>query len=177
MEPALIDSGSSISTVTPIEAQKLMQSTEWTITKGEKKFSVENGGQKEEMFSGDYLSLPVQVINTNQWKTIRFYIMPHNHCLFQMILGLRDMKKIGYDICTRIADDAVLFKHSVSRKKMNYVENKEQILDKCKEMDDEFACYQLLQRSNDHLMHQSKDKEHEDSDESKEDGRTSSCRL
>ena len=46
------------------------------------------------------------------------------------------MKKIGYDICTRIADDTVLFKHSVRRKKINYVESKEQILDKCKEMDD-----------------------------------------
>ena len=41
---------------------------------------------------------------------------------------------------------------------MNYVENKEQTLEKCKEVDDEFACYQLIQRDDHHVVHQSKDR-------------------
>ena len=82
MNPSLIDTGSSISTVTPNMAKKLIQSTEFKVTKGKKNFTVENGGQKEEIFSGDYLKLPVRIINSDQYKWIKFYVMPHNHCLF-----------------------------------------------------------------------------------------------
>ena len=94
-----------------------------------------------------------------------------------MILGLRDMKGVGYDICARIADDTLIFKHDNDRNKVNYVQNKEEIMQKCIDMNDEFACYQLLQIDQHHSMVQAKDKEKQDSEESKEDGRFASRRL
>ena len=132
---------------------------------------MENGGQTEEVFSGNYLKLPVQIINSEQWVNIRFYIMPHDHCLFGMILGLSDMKNVGYDIATRMSDDTLIFKHSASRKKINYIENDQQIFEKCEQMGDEFHCYQIVQKQNVFTMHQSNEREQKDSDESKEDGR------
>ena len=174
----LIDTGSSISTVTPTQAKKLLESSEWSLTKGDKNFKVENGGEKEEVFSGDYVELPVRIVGTEQWKMIRFYVMPHDHCSFEMILGIRDMKKVGYDLATRVSDDTLIFKHSSRRNKLNYVETKEQILEKVQQMGDEFACYQLFQqpdlqgtRSG---MHSREVKEREDSEE---DGRPASRRL
>jgi len=175
-EPSLIDSGSSISTLTPQEAKKIEQSTEWTIEKGKKKFVVENGGQKEELFSGDYMKLPIRIVNSDQWVNVKFYIMPHNHCLFQMILGLRDMKKVGYDICTRISDNTLLFKHSTSRKKVNYNDENE-VLAKCELMGDEFAAYQLIQKQRVCTTSELKDEESKDSEESEEDGRFPSHRF
>ena len=170
-EHALIDSGSSISTVTPHVAKKLIESTEYKVIKGIKKFKVENGGQTEEVFSGNYLKLPVQIINSNQWVNIKFYIMPHNHCLFGMILGLSDMKNVGYDIATRMSDGMLIFKHSAARKKINYIESNQQIFEKCEQMGDEFHCYQIVQKENVFSMHQSKEREQKDSEESDDDGR------
>ena len=179
-EQALLDSGSSISTVTPHQAEKLIQSTEWTITKGTMNFKVENGGQKEETFTGDHIKIPVRVIGTKQFANVKFFIMPHNKCTFNVILGLRDMKRIGYDIAARVGDDVLIFKNSGRKIKPKYLESKEDILDKVEQMGDEFACYTLFNKTKDHLYHMNYS-HHEshgvEKDDEKEDGRIPSHQL
>ena len=157
-----------------------MESTEFGVTKGKKQFKVENGGHEEAVFSGNYMKLPVQVINSDdQWVWVKFYIMPHNHCLFGVILGLPDMKKVGYDIAARISDNTLIFKHSAPRKNGKYVKSTDEMFEKCKEMGDEFHCYQLVNKENVFALHQSNEREQKDSDdqkdseESKDDGRIS----
>ena len=177
---ALVDTGSSITTITPGHAKKIVESTEFPITKSKAKgFKVENGGQKEEYFSGDYIQIPVRVIGTENWANIKFYIMPHNHCSFSIILGLRDMKYIGYDIATKVGEDVVLFKHQSQHSKSNYVESKEQIIEKLQdygdEFGDQFGAYSLLNKVKHHQhIHQSHQKEAADQSDEKEDGRLAS---
>ena len=74
---ALLDSGSTISAVTPRVAQKWNSALNIKATKG-RNFIVENGGQEDETFSGDYIKAQILIPNTRNYHTIHFYIMPHN---------------------------------------------------------------------------------------------------
>ncbi|SVD16244.1 uncharacterized protein METZ01_LOCUS369098, partial [marine metagenome] len=50
--PVLLDSGASISCITPKWAQELERKLKWTRSKG-RQFRVENGGETDEIFSGE----------------------------------------------------------------------------------------------------------------------------
>ena len=88
------------------------------------------------------------------------------------------MKKVGYDMATKVADDTLIFKHSAKPNKRNYVETKQQILEKVEQMGDEFACYQLFQKSNhQHAMSGTHNREAKEKEDTEEDGRQASHRL
>ena len=105
--PVLLDSGASISCITPKWAQELERKLKWTRSKG-RQFRVENGGETDEIFSGEYLEIPVLKTNRRNSHFTKFFIMPSNKCSFNILLGKEDMKQIGYKIAMKVAPDQVL---------------------------------------------------------------------
>ena len=102
--------------------------------------------------------------------------MPHDKCTFSIILGLRDMKKIGYDLATKVGDGVLIFKHKRQHSKPEYLQSKEEILDKLQDYGDEFGGYTLanqIKQQHQHLQ-QSRQKESNDDSDEKDDGRFSS---
>ena len=91
----LLDTGSTISTVTPVQAKRLVEELGWEIKKGQK-FTVENGGEVDEIFDGSYIKMPVQRPNSSKFIAIRFYVSPHNDIPYPLILGIKDMRCLGY---------------------------------------------------------------------------------
>ena len=79
--PALLDTGSTISAITPRIAEKFRQALKFKDIKG-KPFDVENGGRQDETFSGDYLEIPTLKPNTKTFVKVKYLIMPHNECSF-----------------------------------------------------------------------------------------------
>lgn len=62
--------------------------------------------------------------------------MPHNECSFGIILGLYDMKKLGYKIGTELEEDKVIFEHRGRTKgrKMKHVEQANEIMERLDNM-------------------------------------------
>ena len=103
----MLDTGSTICSVTPKHATHLTNTLGWIPTKGTK-FSVENGGEKNEIFSGDYIRMPIHRPNSSGYVAIRWYISPHNEVPYPMIMGMRDMSRIGYGLHLNVGDGMVI---------------------------------------------------------------------
>ena len=129
--PALWDTGSTISAVTPRLAKRMMK--ELRILPAKKStFMVENGSGTDVMFDGKYLLLPTLIPNTNTFVDIKYFIMPHNQCAFGIILGFHDGKELGYKNGLQISEDEILFRHRGKnrRKKLKFVEKASSIMDR-----------------------------------------------
>ena len=111
----MLDTGSTICSVTPKHAKHLTATLGWIATKGTK-FSVENGGEKNEIFSGDYIRMPIQRPNSSGYVAIRWYISPHNEVPYPMIMGMRDMSRIGYGLHLNVGDGMIIFENSAESK-------------------------------------------------------------
>ncbi len=180
----LIDSGSSLSTITEQTKDLLIKETDWDIIPGNNPFLVENGGKIDEQFSGDHILVPVRIIGTNSFYKLKLYIMPHNNCNFPMILGLSDMKMIGYDIGARYGDHTVLFRNRGNRPKVKTIKKSDDILNNIRDYGDEFTGYQIVQQRSDRSDAENSNFEESgidwgddlgtDDESDDEDGRTSS---
>ena len=106
----LLDTGSTISTVTPVQAKRLVEELGWEIKKGQK-FTVKNGGEVDEIFDGSYIGMPVQRPNSSKFIAIRFYVSPHNDIPHPLILGNKDMRCLGYGIHLDVGDGVIIFEN------------------------------------------------------------------
>ena len=53
---------------------------------------VENGSGNDVEFDGKHLLIPTLIPNTKEYVNIKYYIMPHNECVFGIIFGAHDQK-------------------------------------------------------------------------------------
>ena len=82
----VLDTGSTISTITPRKAAEFKRLTGYSAVKG-KAFAVENGGQSDERFSGDHMWCDVMKPGQRTTAKIKMYEMPHNLIPFDIIIG------------------------------------------------------------------------------------------
>lgn len=75
----LLDTGSTMSSISRDKALKIAELT-GAIIESRGDFVVENGGNEEEVYTGDYISLNVQVVNTTIFRRIPFFITPTDGC-------------------------------------------------------------------------------------------------
>ena len=108
----LLDWGSTISTITVSVAEKIKELTGHTFgwRKGSG-FGVENSSGKINGFTGQYMILPIRIINTGNYKMIKWYISPTYEATYQVILGRYDMKRIGYILAIQLTSDVILFRN------------------------------------------------------------------
>ena len=133
--PALLDSGSTISAITPRVADKFRQALEYERLKGSK-FLCENGGKEDELFSGEYYIIPTLIPNTTNFEEIKFYIMPHNECSHGIILGDSDRKRLNYKFGLEVEPGKILYSHNGKgrKKKLKIVERSNKILERLDNM-------------------------------------------
>ena len=129
--PALLDTGSTISAITPRMAEKIEKETNNKIIK-ESAFMVENGGGKDVKFTGQHMLIPTLQPNTKDFIPIKYYLMPHNKCCYGIIIGDKDQESIGYVVGLKVEPGKVLFTHNgKSRKqKMKNIESAHEIFDR-----------------------------------------------
>ena len=129
--PALLDNGSTISAMTPRIADKVITQTGIKPSKVGA-FMVENGSGNDVEFDGKHLLIPTLIPNTKEYVNIKYYIMPHNECVFGIILGLKDSRTLGYRYGLEIEYGKVLFKHRGDRrrKKLKRIEKANSIMDR-----------------------------------------------
>ena len=127
----LMDTGSTISAITPNMAQELIDSMKIKEYE-EKSFMVENGGEKDITFNGNYLNCNILIPNTKTTANVKFYIMPHNECSYKMILGFKDMKKLGYKVVLQMQDGDILYKHRGKVNRHEFIEKSADIYDRMK---------------------------------------------
>ena len=147
--PALLDSGSTISAMTPRLADKVMKET-GLKSKKMKNFMVENGSGNDVEFNGKYLIIPTLVPNSKYFEEIQYFIMPHNECAFGIILGLSDSQKLRYVRGLEIEDGKVLLEHRGENRQRTFkaAEDTKSIMDRLNNYpghvmgDTYFKCYQ-----------------------------------
>ena len=147
--PALLDSGSTISAITPRLADKVMKET-GLKSKKMKNFMVENGSGNDVEFNGKYLIIPTLVPNSKYFEEIQYFIMPHNECAFGIILGLSDSQKLRYVRGLEIEDGKVLLEHRGDNRQRMFkaAEDTKSIMDRLNNYpghvmgDTYFKCYQ-----------------------------------
>ena len=127
----LMDTGSTISAITPNMAQELIDSMKIKECE-EKSFMVENGGEKDITFNGNYLNCNILIPNTKTTANVKFYIMPHNECSYKIILGFKDMKKLGYKVVLQMQDGDILYKHRGKVNRHEFIEKSADIYDRMK---------------------------------------------
>ena len=92
--------------------------------------------------------------------------MPHNQCVFGIILGIHDMKELGYKMGLQIAENKVLFSHR-GKNRRNKVRNIEKAKSIMNRIDDYPGV--VLQRPSIQLYQRSSVTEEEDFNESSAD--------
>ena len=162
---ALLDTGSTISAVTPRVAERMMKELRIS-TKKTSAFMVENGSGNDIKFDGKHLLISTLIPNTNTFVDVKYYIMPHNQCVFGIILGIHDMKELGYKMALQIADNKVLFSHR-GKNRRNKVRNIEKAKSIMNRIDDYPGV--VLQRPSIQLYQLSSVTEEEDFNESSAD--------
>ena len=107
-----MDTGSTISAVTPSVADKLMNQLKINSNKS-RAFLVENGGNEDVTFCGNYLEIECMKPSSihKEMIKIKFYVMPHDDCSYEMIIGFDDLKRLGYKITLMMEDGQVIYKH------------------------------------------------------------------
>ena len=169
--PALLDSGSTISAITPRIAEKFKQSLKHEIQSGSQ-FLCENGGKEDELFSGEYYVIPTLIPNTTNFEKIKYYIMPHNECSHGIILGDHDRKRLNYKFGLETEPGKILYSHNGKgrKRKLKIVEQTDHILTRLDNMpgyawqDRNLQVYEKAEE----IMNDELDNElsHEDSDSS-----------
>ena len=85
----------------------------------------------------------MNIVGTKLFYMVHFYEMPHNNCSFGMILGLHDMKGIGYGLGVRISEDTIIWEHKKgSEGKLDYIESSTAIMNKFQDQGKVFSMFQ-----------------------------------
>ena len=107
----LLDNGSSLTVINP---DKLEELTKKKLLKtrviNSKSFYVENGSKNDVEYTGRNIILQIQKPGTKDYIDIQTFIMPHNRCRYDLILGQKDAEKLGYKMYLRIGNK-MIYKH------------------------------------------------------------------
>ena len=164
----LLDTGSTISVITQNLAKQLIKYLKLKLVKS-KSFYVENGGEKDALFSGHYLEAHLLKPLEKRTKIIRLYVMPVS-CSYDIIIGMNDMEQLGYGlVClSSHADDKILYKHKGIVKQSGFISRQSDLMERINMVPTQIKEYQNEQFNeiNDDL----ESSESEDSDE-ETDGR------
>ena len=107
----LNDSGSTLTVIRPSVIKKLLKKKLLgnKILNG-KPFYVENGSSKDIKYEGTHIWLEFIKPNTDKTIKIKTYIMPHDNCRYDIILGIKDSYKLGYRMVIKNGKN-IIYKH------------------------------------------------------------------
>ena len=110
--------------------------------------------------------------------------MPHTDIGFNIIFGLRDMKRIGYEIGSKYGNTVIFRNESGLKKKRKTILSKDQIIKGYQRWGDEFDGFQWVQKYHSHQPKVDKsnqteldwgsDVDESDDDDDDEDGKINS---
>ena len=178
--PCLLDGGSTISAMTPKVADIIIKQLGIDIQSG-RRFMVENAGQEDVAFDGRHLLIPTLIPNTKRFEEIKYFIMPHNECIYGIILGDNDSEKLNYRKGLEVEYGKVLYKHRGDNRKrrLERVEKANSIMERIANYpahvlnDSYIECYQKEKAINEDSFSDDGDSvsaTEESSDEDSEDG-------
>ena len=107
---ALADSGSSFTSISPELADRILNELRWK-QREEGPFKVKNGSEGDLIFDGTHFIIPVKKPMSDTWIKIKFFVAPQNECPYQMILGWKDCKRLGYRLCLELEDGFIIFRN------------------------------------------------------------------
>lgn len=70
--------------------------------------------------------------------------MPHNECSYQIILGYKDMKKLGYKLVLQMQDGDILYKHRGKVNRHEFIEKSADIYDRMNYLPHHFNDYDYI---------------------------------